>query len=320
MSDDTSRGGGLAKGFIIATGLLLFAVNVVPYLGGYLMLDASSVDAEAVLQEVAETITTTDDGTWARRLRVTARLPGASQDVRPASLRVDRRTFDRLATGDAVRIRRHTRPWASALSRIDAEMVGQTWSARLKVWSEESWPLFHVLWSGWAGLLVLWLFGRGGGWGCLVPIVFTLVWLAYWLSPLSDEVPRGNTAVTKGTVVSVTLATKLGDTEDSGGFAVVAPYHMVVVEFTPAGARHAVKALDRIDEGSLPAAREGARVDVVYRIDAPRNARIVGGSRTYWWKNLFFWWPYAAAVAGFLGLWKLASRRWPWLARPSGRR
>jgi hypothetical protein len=313
MTGPTKASGGdrrLALAFIAITAFVLFVVSIVPYLGSYLLLDMRGASATATLENVSESISTSDDGVWARTFNVTAR-DGA--DARLVRLLVHRGVFDALAVGDTIAIRRHTGPWAAALSRVEAEIAGQTWRDRLRTWSEEAWPLFHVLWSGWAGLALLWLFGRGGGAGCLVPLVYAVAWLTYWLSPLSDEVPRGRIARATGTVVSVTRATKMGDTEDSGGFPVVARYQMAVVQFTPAGARHPVRALDRLDADSLPSLRKENPVEVEYQIDAPRNARIVGGRRTYWWKNLFFWWPYAAAIAVGILVWHIARWRWPWL-------
>ena len=315
-----SESKGLVPAFILVTAFVLFLITVAPYLGSHLLLDWRGTDTPAVVEQRSETVTALEDGVWSRKLRLLVKPEEPGPDSRLIPLLVDSAAFDRLSVGQKLTIRRHASPWAPLVSRLEARPAGQMWPERFRAWWEEGWPLFPFLWSGWLLLVVLWLFGRGGGWGCLVPIICTLAWLGYWLSPLSDEVPRGETKRTTAQVVSVTVATKLGDTEYSTGFPVVQPYQMAVVEFLPSGATNPVRALDRIDAGSFPRLRKGNEVEVIYQAGSPRNVRIAGGRRAYWWKNLFWWWPYAAAVAlGWL-VWTLACGRWPWLhgTRPAG--
>ena len=64
------------------------------------------------------------------------------------------------------------------------------------------------------------------------------------------------------------------------------PYALVELQFVPAGQTEPVVAVEAVDADSVPGLLAGGMVAITYGATDPRGARIVGGRRTYFWKNL----------------------------------
>jgi Protein of unknown function (DUF3592) len=65
------------------------------------------------------------------------------------------------------------------------------------------------------------------------------------------------------------------------------PYQVVQLRFVPAGAADSALAVDEVDAGSVPSLALGAVVKVRYQPEAPRDAMLVEGSRTFRQRNRF---------------------------------
>jgi hypothetical protein len=300
-AESTAEDRGCLISFLIATASVLFLVTLVPYLFSYLILDYYGQHVTAVVRKLSETVSIRED-VASRRLRVITLPVGEEAEI---SIPASTATFDRLRVGQIIVVRRPSNPALLAIMRPPAEIAGQGWEGRARYWREEAWPLFTMLWSGWVGILLAGAFSRIMKSGCAFFLLYSAAWLGYWLSPLSDDLPAGELKGARAKVFKVELVTKLGDTEDSSGFPLLRNYLMVGFEFTPEGWTHSVKAVDRIDSRSMPEIHGEEGVEIHYQSDAPRRARLAGGRRTYWWKNLFFWGPYAAVIVAGWTIWRV---------------
>ena len=56
---------------------------------------------------------------------------------------------------------------------------------------------------------------------------------------------------------------------------------MVVLQFVPPGLDSAVKAVDKVDMGSVPNLKEGQSVEILYDAAHPRIARLRQGTRLF---------------------------------------
>jgi hypothetical protein len=91
------------------------------------------------------------------------------------------------------------------------------------------------------------------------------------------------------------------------------PYQIVQLRLVPRGAADSVLAVDEVDAGSVPSLAPGAVVKVRYRPEAPREAMLVDGARTFRQRNRFHFLFLVVAV-GCIGIgaalaWRLRARR-----------
>ncbi len=74
-------------------------------------------------------------------------------------------------------------------------------------------------------------------------------------------------------------------------------FYAVVFVFQPPGALEPIRAVDRVDSGSIATPLPGQSIEIEFQNSEPRRARISGGTRNFWWIN---WSLYALAGLAIL--------------------
>ena len=78
-------------------------------------------------------------------------------------------------------------------------------------------------------------------------------------------------------------------------------FYAVVLLYQPPGSAEPLRAVDRVDLGSIAPPQAGQSIEIEYQTIEPRRAKIIGGTRNFWWIN---WSPYAAAGLAILGFYR----------------
>ncbi|HEV3060773.1 MAG TPA: hypothetical protein VGY48_21185, partial [Vicinamibacterales bacterium] len=150
--------------------------------------------------------------------------------------------------------------------------------------------------------------GNRYGW-LLLGLIAATIAITFWRVPHPDPMPAAPQLAATAVVRELKIVNRIwagsddSPTHGDGGQPVGRPFYMLDLEFTPAGERDPVHAVDRIDIGSVPGLRRGGQVSISYSSTDPRAARVAGASRTYdrsAWLYLMSLTFGAAAIATFV--------------------
>jgi hypothetical protein len=249
------------------------------------VIDASGVDATARVTEKREGIRIPFDN-WFRRFEIVAafRVPG-DPIQRHAVCDVEQATYDSLHVGDPVGL--HYWPALLAQPFIPATHLSPCTPRANFASNPEVYQKLEILL------------------GTLLPIVFLvavlrlrvaawlfLPWFYFFL--LTGVVPQTEPAPLQpraalAIVRNITTITMLMENGKSGSGSHVKfgpiklehPFQIIQLEFTPAGMRDPVVAIDAIDLNSIPNIKAGETVSIDYDSQVPRIARMRAGTRDF---------------------------------------
>lgn len=142
-----------------------------------------------------------------------------------------------------------------------------------------------VVFGSLAAILFVWrvLPNRRAGWLLVLAPWFVFVFVGYGLTPRAEPAPsqpRPAKAVVRSISTIEYLITE-GGLDGPLEMALIHPYQLVQLEFTPAGATVPVVALDAVDLNSIANLAPKEIVDIDYDAANPRIARIHGGTRNF---------------------------------------
>ena len=211
---------------------------------------------------------------WTRRFEVVAAysIPGQHR----ARCYVDEKTYDSLHPGNRVTVHY----FAALLQQpfIPATELSPCAGAFLGF----QWPLIRPLLIAFAPLLVFLFL-----WRVLRMKVFVwllLLWLGLAFAcaelPREEALPQHPVSATATIYIVRTIKT-LGGGNNSRSIRLQHPYQMVVLEFMPPGMDTPVKAVDKVDAGSVPELNVGQSVNIFYDAANPRIARLQQGTRNF---------------------------------------
>jgi hypothetical protein len=308
--------GRLCHGARLPGGLTLLAQVLTPvalFYAASLYLDAAGSVAAATVQRKDELISyqTRIPGGWNRSYWATVLFTTADGPT-DAALWLDEATFDGLRPGSPLDVRYVA--WFPHLGRPASHstltLVPWRWLARALFAAVLAAALWLALRRRHPALMAVLLFAA---------IFFGVVWWVFptpWETPLVDPVLATQAEVRR--VQDVTRAFVSGRT--LGAVDAPQPWQLVELHFVPEGRDQRVIALDSVDEGSVPGLTLGARVPITYSAQAPREARLDGGARTYRWREWLELGEYLALVAAAwlaVALFaRLAKAWWRRLTRP----
>jgi hypothetical protein len=203
--------------------------------------------------------------------------------------KLDEAHFDQLRTGRPTTLRYLRRedmprlPGAETLRDMRllpvAKLPGQ-YVYETKVVRALQWALCGVL------LLVFWRVLRLPAFPLVAAGVGVLLVVALNSEfPRPTPEPRAGVRTATGRIGSVQRIESVFSGSRSRGVEAAQPIDVVGVEFTPAPGAEPVLAVDLLDAGSLDL-KPGVPVVVSYEAEAPRTARIQGGTRQFAEKNL----------------------------------
>ena len=284
-----------------------------PVIGVSLWLDTQGRTATATVTGRREQITFRRDpaGTWTRQLQVEVELTPPGSGRTGALVTVDAAQFDSLQRGDRVQVRYLSccpifarladRTTATVLQDVGAKLADSDWLVWLPT-----------------GALGLWVAARMG----TVPVLAVgLLWLAaavpLFFQPRLIALPAGAEATAQVQWTSLVDRTSRGTRRRQRASRSLrklpAPYQVVQLRFLPAGRTDSVLAADAVDSGSVPGLAHLAMLRVRYDPRAPREARLVQGTRTFPEKNRYHNLVpvlFAVGVGVFMALvWRVRRRR-----------
>jgi hypothetical protein len=249
-------------------------------------------------------------GGWYSRRFLEVDIPRLAAVGLRASVQVDSTRYAAIQPGDSVRVRYLS--CCPIFSRIDGRTTRDvSWEAFRQFASD---PVLDWVFVGFVALIVA---SR-----IATPIVLVTGagWLAYaalFLFPArGTRVPAGVEAsarVTDVMTVSESPHRTRHRRNSSHPERLTVPYQIVQLRLVPRGAADSVLAVDEVDSGSVPGLAPGAIVKVRYRPEAPREAMLVAGTRTFRQRNRYHFLFLVLAV-GLIGIgaaltWRLRGRR-----------
>jgi disulfide bond formation protein DsbB len=276
-------------------GLVVLALLLVgSVLGLSLYLDRWGIVAPGEVLAKQETITVASrqTGGWSRRTALVVRYQAADRRApQTTSFTVDPATYDRLTVGAPLAVRYPPNRFLRDLVLVPTARPAEqsTWSwlrAILPPWLVHAAPLALI------GLLlfVFWraLRGRVGGLGWVLAayLLGAAVFLVAPAPQLGGADRRQTATATVQAIhpVQYVLRPRSGATRNA--VRVFQPYELVELQFVPAGRTEPVVAVEAVDTDSVPGLAAGQVVAMTYAANDPRGAQLVGGRRTYAWKNL----------------------------------
>lgn len=286
--------GWLCRRAKVGNGLTVLAQVLTPvalFYGGSLYLDTAGVVARAEVTRKSENISYAPriPGEWTRSFWATVRF-SAGDGPHEAALWLGEAAFDALHTGD----------------RLDIRYVREVpFIARPADDSTRSLIPWRVLTGAALAAAVsiaLWLALRRRHPGLLAVLAFAaicvgvVVWVfpTPWETPLVEPVRATEAEVRQ--VRDITRSFVSG--RSTGSIEAPQPWQLVELQFVPEGRDQPVTALDSVDVGSVPGLEAGRRVPIHYSAAAPRDVRLVGGRRTYRWREWMELGQYLAIVVG----------------------
>jgi hypothetical protein len=293
--------------------VLYVGLLVVPLLGVSLWLDAHGETAAGAVTAKREEIHATNEptGGWYSRRFLAVDIPRLAAVGVQASVRVDSAEYAAIQPGDSVRVRYLS--CCPIFARLDGRTTRQVaWEAAREFASS---PVFDWVLAGIVALVV------AARIAAPIVVVTGVAWLAAALLFLFPDrpprVPAGVEATARVagfvTVSESPRHTRHRSRSWSHPERLTVPYQVVQLRLVPAGAPDSVLAVDEVDAGSAPSVAPGAVVAVRYRPDAPREAMLVEGSRTFPRRNRFHFLFLVLGVSGIgiaAGLaWRLRGRR-----------
>ncbi len=277
-------------------------------LGASLAVDSVGQPRLAQVIEKTEPVRVdASDGTWSQGLRLAVRYdltgqplppfkeyitavmdvqqPGGTQEIATVSPLAE--DFDRLHPGDSLEVR---------TLRV-ADFVSLVRPADQSTWTVFPWPWIGVGLAVAAAVVVAYGLRRTPlGYAALVGLALVARALppvyGYRLWRERDDL-SGATAQAVGQVERVTRMTDIdlgrGRGRRYSHYDLTQPFDIVQLTYTPAGYRDPVTVVDAVDvdphgDGGLA---QGRTVTVAYAPAAPRDARIVGQTRTHHWRTPF---------------------------------
>lgn len=267
-------------------GLLLLAGLVVLFYEWPSIIDASGVDATAHVTEKREGIRIPFD-TWFRRFEIVAAFRAPHEAIeRHAVCDVEQAAYDSLHVGDTVGL--HYWPALLAQPFIPATHLAPCTPRANVASNPELYRKLVVLLVTLLAILFLVavLRLRAAAW-------LFLPWFYFFL--LTDVVPQAEPApadprAAQATVRNVTTITMLMENGSAssgsshvyfGPIKLEHPFQIIQLEFTPAGMRDPVVAIDAIDLNSIPDLKAGQNVAIDYDAQVPRIARMRAGTREF---------------------------------------
>ena len=277
-------------------GWLVLALLVVlllgPVVGLSLYLDVGGVTAPGAVVEKRESIAVSarQTGGWTRRTELVVRYQAADRRAPDTtSFPVDTAFFDRLVIGAPLAVRYPPNRYLRDLLLFPtARPTGQstlTWLRAIPPpWAARGAPLALI------GVVVLliWLAlrerVRGLGWLLAAYVLGATLYLAVPTPDLGGGGGATATAAVRA-VHPVSYAYRPRNNSTRRAVRLLQPYELVELRFVPAGQAGPVIAVAAVDAASVSGLAAGREVAITYAAGDPRGASIVGGRRTYAWKN-----------------------------------
>jgi hypothetical protein len=289
--------------------VLLSLVCLALLLGGSLWLDRNGTPVTATVGNKREEIAIHDSplGEWSRWYRLGVEFRRSDGTPGTATLTVSQERFDSLRPGDRIAIR--YLPAVPLFARsADHSTVQVLRSAGAEVAADRFF----------AGALTWFILGGAGLWlmarlGTTAVIAGGIVWIAAGLILLfpARAPVRLAAASTTARVHDVRLITKSpeerfsrtygGHKVDLGFRELSLPYHLVQFRFAAPQWPDSVLAVDVVDSASIPGLAAGAVLPIRYDPQAPRDARLLPGTREFRVRNRYhFGW--LVVGSGLLGM------------------
>jgi uncharacterized protein DUF3592 len=296
--------------FVVITGLLV---------GSSVWLDQRGETALATVKSKHEEITIQQEprGGWDRWYRVGVEFPTRDDNLGMATLNLPRERYDALGIGDTVSV--HYFPsfplLARAADRTTLQAAGDAGGRLLSspgVMPSVAWFL--------AGAVALWI----ASWIATPVIVVTgLAWMGAGLmllfpriSPISLGTATATARVTAVNLIAkaparTTSRHRASRTLGDQARRLAMPYQVVQLRFPNPGHPDSTLVVDAVDSGSVARLEVGMELSVRYDPQAPRDAQVAGGTRTYLDRNRYhFRTPVIGmALLGILAAWGARSRR-----------
>lgn len=262
------------------------------------------VRAHAAVVGKTEWTTLMPNGSPLKNYSVAIKHRGAGT-AQTTNLRTDQRLYDDLAIGDSVPVR--SPGWRPSLARLEA-MTSARW---LRILTDSGLLVFLAGVAATFGGLFLYG-GKGTGGAIRKPVALLLLGVggfSCWQEgrpyrPGPRPTPPAGSAqarVTKIRLISGIYPAHQGS-GPTRGWPLEQPYQLIEAEFTPAGARAPIVAVDAIDVGSIPKLAVGGMVDLEYDRTGPRTVHLRIGTRRWSEINGRDAWYSLGAVVGLLGL------------------
>lgn len=278
----------------LPNGLVLLAQVLTPvalFYAGSLYLDTAGVVARAEVTRKDERISYADriPGGWTRSYWAFVTF-SAGDGPNGATLWLGETAFDALHIGDRLDIR-----YVPAVPFIARPADDST--RGLIPWRVLTGAVVVAAVSALA-----WLGLRRRHPGVLALLAFVAIFLGVvaWVFPTPWDTPlAGPVRTTEAEVRQVRDITRSSVSgRSTGSIDAPQPWQLAELTFVPEGRDQPVVALDGVDVGSVPGLEAGRRVAIQYSTSSPRDVRLVGGERTYRWKEWLELGEYLAALAG----------------------
>ena len=250
-------------------------------------------------------------GAWNRSYAVGVEFMTADNRPGSATIRVPQERFDALSGGDTLSIRYLPAfPLVARAANRSTGMVLREFAARIAA-DQVLGPLLAWL-AG--GVVVLWIASRiataaillcGVAW---IAVAFPLLFPA--ARPV--ELPE---AESQARVAAISLVDRAPARRRSRRRSPVfsnmrrldVPYQVVQLSVPVRGRSDSVLAVDAVDSGSTPGLVQGAVLPVRYDPNAPRDARLAQGARTFMTRNRYH---FLVPIVGFGVLVTLGASGW----------
>jgi hypothetical protein len=297
---------------------LLFALLLGGALvGGSVWLDVRGDRVLAPVQAKHERATLRRDpqGSWYRWYEVGVGVGNVAGAPWIATVEVPEQRYDSLRLGDSVEVR--YLPQLPLYARTADRSTGTV--AREAITRVGLLPLLLWVLCGVAGL---WIAARIG-----TPVVIAagLAWMAAGFPVLlrapTPAIPTAFESTARvGTITLITKSPERGRARRRSRVGrsmrrLAMPYQVVQLLVARPGRGDSVLAMDAVDSGSVAGLALGAVVAVRYDPDAPREARLVQGTRTFIERNRYHFLP---AVIGLPALGMLIAIGFRWGRRRRG--
>lgn len=294
-----------------------FGIFFALVLGGLLVgasvwLDKRGETVLAPVQAKSERVMLRDDpqGGWSRWYELGVGVGNTGAGPWIATIEVPEERYDSVRIGDSVEVRYLPQLplYARAADRSTATV------AREAALRSGIIPL--LLWIA-CGVAGIWIAARIG---TLAVVAAGLGWMAAGFPVLCPApIPAGPaTSETRARVAAVTLVTKSparSNTRRRGrrtGTTIrrlALPYQVVQLRLASPGHADSVLAVDAVDSGSVPGLLVAAQLPVRYDPAAPREARLVHGTRRFVERNRYHFLPAVIALPT-LGVLAALGFRW----------